>query len=133
MRSWGFVLFMRVKYCFQFFSHENSYLSIKLFIGCFFFFLSSGEKRISAFWWTDTCVEIANINTATAILDKPCTCTSPPEKRKGALRQNGNKQRSSSLGERSTKQTAAAAASGFQHDQHWQLNTKPNKMRLCNY
>lgn len=30
-----FVLFMRVKYCFQSFSHENSYLSIKLFVGFF--------------------------------------------------------------------------------------------------
>lgn len=80
----------------------------------------------------DTCVEIANINPDTAILAKPCTCTSPPEKRTGALMQNGNRHRSSSLGDRSTKQTAAAASS-FQHDQHGQLNSKSNKMRLSNY
>lgn len=50
----------------------------------------------------DTCVEIANINMATADLAKPSTCTSPPDKRRGALGQNGNRQRCSSLGERST-------------------------------
>lgn len=80
----------------------------------------------------DTFVDIANINTATAVLTKPCTHTSPPEKRKGAPRQNRNGQRCSTMGERSTKQTAAAASS-FQHHQHPQLNTKSNKMSLCNY
>lgn len=50
----------------------------------------------------DTCVEIASINRATADLANACPCASPPDKSRGVLGQNGNRQRCSSLGERST-------------------------------
>lgn len=77
-------------------------------------------QRGFPFFGGDPCDEIASINTASAVLAKPCTRTSTAEKR-----QNGNRQRCSISGERNTKQSAAAIR-GFQHFQYWKLNTKAN-------
>lgn len=89
-----------------------------------------GEKRKSAFLMGDTCAESNNINTAAAVLGKPFTCMSSPQKKKGVLKQKG--ERRNSLGEKRPKQTAATMRN-FQHHQCWQLNTKPNKIRICYY
>lgn len=108
---------------FSVFYHQNPYLWVLLF-------LIVVKKENLHFWWVTPVLSHIILTTAAAVLGKPFTCMSSPQKKKGVLKQKG--ERRNSLGEKRPKQTAATMRN-FQHHQCWQLNTKPNKIRICYY